>query len=284
MVFFFFFRYIRSGESQGGRGGGSGGGYGRSGGHDSGLGRRNDRFNGRVEKNGFGGGGRSKSSLDDQVLKRINWSQEQLAPLRKNFYKPSPAVTERARAEVEAYHRKHEVAVRGHDAPSTVFEFNEVGFPSYITTEMARQGFKQPTVIQASAWPIAMSGRDLVGIAQTGSGNFLQSCEIHLTHDFFTFKAKLWLTFCQLLFTSLTRTSLLAAMDPLLWFWPQQENSHSKFKRSVLNLASVLEFATHVSLAVLQSALSKMTYSEAQRLSLLHRDVSSIFSNKKLPT
>lgn len=93
--------------------------------------------------------------------------------MRKNFYKPSAAVTERPRADVEAYQRKHEVTVRGHDAPSGVFDFNEVGFPSYITTELTRQGFKQPTVIQAQSWPIAMSGRDLVGIAQTGSGKKL---------------------------------------------------------------------------------------------------------------
>lgn len=77
----------------------------------------------------------------------------------------------RSRAEIDTYHRKHEITVRGQDAPQTVFDFNEVGFPSYITTEMSRQGFKQPTIIQSQAWPIAMSGRDLVGIAQTGSGN-----------------------------------------------------------------------------------------------------------------
>lgn len=28
----------------------------------------------------------------------------------------------------------------------------------------------QPTPIQAVGWPIALSGRDVVGIAQTGSG------------------------------------------------------------------------------------------------------------------
>jgi ATP-dependent RNA helicase DDX5/DBP2 len=108
--------------------------------------------------------------LDEQQLRRINWSQETLAPLRKNFYKPSPSVLARSRAEIEAYQRKHEVTVRGHDTPTTIFDFNEIGFPSYVTTELARQGFKQPTVIQSQSWPIAMSGRDLVGIAQTGSG------------------------------------------------------------------------------------------------------------------
>ncbi|TAE95585.1 MAG: hypothetical protein EAZ80_09115, partial [Runella slithyformis] len=140
LTFLRFPRYIRS---EGHRGGGSGytsrstGGYGDSGG----VARRNDRFNGRVDKNGYGGSGRSKSGLDEQQLRRINWSQETLAPLRKNFYKPNPSVLTRSRAEIEAYQRKHEVTVRGHEAPTTIFDFNEVGFPSYITTEMQRQGF-----------------------------------------------------------------------------------------------------------------------------------------------
>jgi ATP-dependent RNA helicase DDX5/DBP2 len=111
-------------------------------------------------------------------LKRINWSLEQLAPLRKNFYKPSASVIARSRAEIAEFHRKHEITVRGQEAPESIFEFNEVGFPSYVTTELARQGFKQPTVIQSQSWPIAMSGRDMVGIAQTGSGNNIESCEI----------------------------------------------------------------------------------------------------------
>lgn len=97
--------------------------------------------------------------------------------MRKNFYKASSSVTSRSRSELEAYQQKHEITMRGRDAPTPVFDFNEVGFPSYVTTEVARQGFKNPTVIQSTAWPIAMSGRDLVGIAQTGSGeNHLNSC------------------------------------------------------------------------------------------------------------
>jgi len=36
-----------------------------------------------------------------------------------------------------------------------------------------RLGFKEPTPIQAQGWPIALSGRDMVGIAMTGSGKTL---------------------------------------------------------------------------------------------------------------
>lgn len=36
--------------------------------------------------------------------------------------------------------------------------------------QISRAGFKSPTPIQAMAWPIALSGRDVVAIAKTGSG------------------------------------------------------------------------------------------------------------------
>lgn len=77
----------------------------------------------------------------------------------------------RSKAEIESFHLKHEITVRGQDAPQTIFDFSEVGFPSYITDQLTQKDFKEPTVIQSQSWPIAMSGRDLVGIAQTGSGN-----------------------------------------------------------------------------------------------------------------
>lgn len=134
---------------------------------NSGFDRRNDRFSGRP--NGYGAPNRNNYN-DQQELKRINWTQETLTPLRKNFYSPSPSVAARSREEIDAFHRKHDIKVRGQDAPESILDFTEVGFPSYITTEMGRRGFKEPTVIQSQAWPIAMSGRDMVGIAQTGSG------------------------------------------------------------------------------------------------------------------
>lgn len=36
-----------------------------------------------------------------------------------------------------------------------------------------RQNFTEPTAIQAQGWPVALSGLDMVGVAQTGSGKTL---------------------------------------------------------------------------------------------------------------
>lgn len=39
--------------------------------------------------------------------------------------------------------------------------------------EIAKAGFSEPTAIQAQGWPMALKGRDLIGIAETGSGKTL---------------------------------------------------------------------------------------------------------------
>jgi superfamily II DNA/RNA helicase len=41
---------------------------------------------------------------------------------------------------------------------------------SALVLQIRRAGFTHPTPIQAQAWPVALSGRDLVAIAKTGSG------------------------------------------------------------------------------------------------------------------
>jgi len=60
--------------------------------------------------------------------------------------------------------------VQGRNIPRPVTNFEEVGFPDYLLTTIKQQGFSEPTPIQCQAWPMALTGRDVVAISQTGSG------------------------------------------------------------------------------------------------------------------
>jgi DEAD/DEAH box helicase len=40
----------------------------------------------------------------------------------------------------------------------------------YVMQEIEKAGFVEPTPIQSQGWPMALKGRDLIGIAETGSG------------------------------------------------------------------------------------------------------------------
>ncbi len=49
-------------------------------------------------------------------------------------------------------------------------EFSELGLSPKVLAAVEAANYKQPTPIQAQAIPVALSGRDVLGIAQTGTG------------------------------------------------------------------------------------------------------------------
>lgn len=52
----------------------------------------------------------------------------------------------------------------------------------YCLEVIANLGFAEPTPIQAQGWPMALKGRDLIGIAETGSGKTLSYLLPALVH------------------------------------------------------------------------------------------------------
>ncbi|ONM35290.1 DEAD box RNA helicase1 [Zea mays] len=52
----------------------------------------------------------------------------------------------------------------------------------YCMQAIAKSGFVEPTPIQSQGWPMALKGRDLIGIAQTGSGKTLSYLLPGLVH------------------------------------------------------------------------------------------------------
>jgi ATP-dependent RNA helicase DDX5/DBP2 len=60
--------------------------------------------------------------------------------------------------------------IQGNNVPRPITSFDEAGFPDYILTEIRAMGFTEPSAIQCQAWPMALSGRDVVAVAETGSG------------------------------------------------------------------------------------------------------------------
>ncbi|MDP3382363.1 MAG: DEAD/DEAH box helicase, partial [Phenylobacterium sp.] len=49
-------------------------------------------------------------------------------------------------------------------------QFSELGLAKPLLKALADQGYETPTPIQAKAIPGVLSGRDILGIAQTGTG------------------------------------------------------------------------------------------------------------------
>ncbi|KAM3081417.1 ATP-dependent RNA helicase dbp2, variant 2 [Clarireedia jacksonii] len=176
----------------GGRGGGNGGSNGYSGGGGGYGGGRGGGGGGNVNGysgggyggggGGYGGGGGDRMSNLGAGLQKQNWDMSTLPKFEKSFYKEDPVVAARSEEEVAKFRSQHAIAVQGRDVPKPVETFDEAGFPAYVMSEVKAQGFPAPTPIQSQGWPMALSGRDVVGIAETGSGKTLTYCLPAIVH------------------------------------------------------------------------------------------------------
>ena len=63
-----------------------------------------------------------------------------------------------------------EVSLPQHPVPVTDREFDDLGLDPGLRLAVAELGWEHPTPIQAAIIPTALSGRDVVGLAETGSG------------------------------------------------------------------------------------------------------------------
>ncbi len=57
-----------------------------------------------------------------------------------------------------------------HPVPESDLTFDDLGLAPELRRAVAELGFVRPTPIQAAIVPIAISGRDVIGLAETGSG------------------------------------------------------------------------------------------------------------------
>uniref|UniRef100_A0A914Y7G1 RNA helicase n=1 Tax=Panagrolaimus superbus TaxID=310955 RepID=A0A914Y7G1_9BILA len=105
-------------------------------------------------------------------LRPVDFKKASLKPIEKDIYHEHATVQRRSQFEVDEWMSAQQASVEGRDLPRPVFEFNECGFPGEIES-LLYGNFKKPTVIQSISWPVAMSGRDIISIARTGSGKTL---------------------------------------------------------------------------------------------------------------
>ena len=154
----------------------------------------------------FGAGPTFGSGLGSG-LRNIEWDLKQLPVFEKNFYIEHPAVQRRSEEDANYWRREHGITVFGEGIPKPVMSFEEASMPEYVLREVLKQGFdkrkiilallvrtmassRKPrraffaaTPIQSQGWPMALLGRDMIGISATGSGKtlaFLLPAMIHI--------------------------------------------------------------------------------------------------------
>ena len=131
----------------------------------------------------FGGAGFGGGSNLGAGLTNIDFSKQELVQFEKNFYIEHPDVTKRSEAEADAWRASKQIKVEGEGVPKPVMTFEEASMPQYVLSEVLKCGFDKPTPIQSQGWPMALKGKNVVGISATGSGKtlaFLLPAMIHI--------------------------------------------------------------------------------------------------------
>ena len=91
----------------------------------------------------------------------------------KTGWKPPGYIGELDEEACEKIREKYRVLVDGEQLVPPIETFKEMLFPKAILKALKRKGIKTPTPIQMQGIPAVLSGRDMIGIAFTGSGKTL---------------------------------------------------------------------------------------------------------------
>lgn len=104
-------------------------------------------------------------------VKAIDWSKEDLQPFRKNFYTEPTELADMTELELADLRLELDgIKVSGANVPKPVQKWSQCGLNVQSLDVIGRLGYERPTSIQMQAIPAIMSGRDVIGVAKTGSG------------------------------------------------------------------------------------------------------------------
>jgi len=94
----------------------------------------------------------------------------------KTGWRPPRHIRELDDAAKERMRAKWHIIAEGEDIPAPIKSFKDMRFPPSVLRALDEQGITKPTPIQIQGIPVVLSGRDMIGIAFTGSGKTLTFC------------------------------------------------------------------------------------------------------------
>ncbi|KAL7271264.1 pre-mRNA processing RNA-helicase [Rhizina undulata] len=104
-------------------------------------------------------------------LPTIDHSKVKYDEFRKNFYMEPAELAEMTEQEVDDLRLFLDgIKIRGQDCPKPVQKWSQCGLPAQTLSVIQQLNYDKPTSIQAQAIPAIMSGRNVIGVAKTGSG------------------------------------------------------------------------------------------------------------------
>ena len=106
------------------------------------------------------------------TLKEISWDSENLIPVSQTYSQPE-ACKNRNTAEIDQFLSTSKTMIQGQETLKPILSLTEGGLPENLITIFETSKISSPTTIQSVAWPVALSGKDVIAVACTGSGKTL---------------------------------------------------------------------------------------------------------------
>ncbi|CAG4973995.1 unnamed protein product [Colias eurytheme] len=103
-----------------------------------------------------------------ELAKGIQYSE----PI-KTSWRPPRCILELPEERHDRVRQQLRILVEGEDVPPPIKTFQHMKFPKGVLRGLEAKGIKHPTPIQVQGIPAVLSGRDMIGIAFTGSGKTL---------------------------------------------------------------------------------------------------------------
>ncbi|RJE22773.1 hypothetical protein PHISCL_04876 [Aspergillus sclerotialis] len=104
-------------------------------------------------------------------LPTVDHKKVEYEPFRKKFYNEPSDLAQMSADEVANLRLELDgIKVRGVDVPKPVQKWSQCGLGVQTLDVIEKLGYESTTSIQAQAIPAIMSGRDVIGVAKTGSG------------------------------------------------------------------------------------------------------------------
>ncbi|XP_077217791.1 P-loop containing nucleoside triphosphate hydrolases superfamily protein isoform X2 [Tasmannia lanceolata] len=105
-----------------------------------------------------------------EPIPALDHSSIEYEPFNKDFYEEKASISGMSEQDVADYRKSLAIRVSGFDVTRPLKLFEDCGFVPALMNAITKQGYEKPTPIQCQSLPIVLSGRDIIGIAKTGSG------------------------------------------------------------------------------------------------------------------
>ncbi|CAO3635620.1 unnamed protein product [Cunninghamella blakesleeana] len=104
-------------------------------------------------------------------LAAVDHSKMDYESFRKDFYIEPAELRDMTKEQVDDLRLELDgIKIRGIDCPKPIRKWTHCGLPAGCLEVIRKLKFEKPTSIQSQAVPAIMNGRDVIGVAKTGSG------------------------------------------------------------------------------------------------------------------